>query len=166
MMKDHASNITGDGVSSSRLSQRAKQSVQSKKGTSKQQPTGGGQSDTSPMKWLIPRYPDTWKKSFGGALFKLLLDWRTDAHKGKSQFQLWSEYETTVERVQPPRSSSRGQPSRAAAPVVDSNSTTTTATTTLLSTTESGDQQGGENTPARKRIRLQKSRRVITEQSA
>ena len=105
MMKDQASTIGGDG-SSTRLSRRV-QTFPTKKG-------GKSSSwETSDRKWSIPRFPDTWKKAFGVPLFKLLLDWRTDAHKGKPQAQLTADYEMTVEKVQ--RSGQPGNGSKWAA---------------------------------------------------
>lgn len=94
-------------------------------------------------------------------MFKLLLDWRTDAHKGKTQDQLTSEYATTIEKIRPPAGpSNRGSSS--------SGSTASGETTTTATSSSSGgsSNQQGDNTPARKRIRLQKSRRVVTERAA
>ena len=160
MMRDQASRLGGDGSSGTRVSRRAKQ-ASSKKGGSNA--SSGGRSTAEPgnnfTKWSIPRYPDSWKKAFGGSLFKLLLDWRNDAHKGKTQDQLISEYATTIEKIRPASTSKSGTSSGG------SSSNDTSTTTTAYSTGGSSDQQG-DNAPARKRIRLQKSRRVVTERAA
>ncbi len=39
------------------------------------------------------------KQVFGGSLFKLLINWHTDAHCGKSQTQLNKNFDTIVEPV-------------------------------------------------------------------
>ena len=83
----------------------------------------------------------------------MLLDWRTDAHKGKSQAQLLLDYEAVMEKVQ--RSGKTG-----GGGLVKSKSLPT-ATTTDADTSATG-----KDAPNRKRIRLQKSRRVVTERSA
>lgn len=158
MMKDRASNLSGDGSHPSRQSRRV--SSTTKRGVTST--SSAGYNDN--RKWVIPKYPDTWKKAFGGPLFKLMLDWRTEAHKGKNQLQLNSEFDTVVERICPPNNSNKNTSSRkdggASVPTVSSAST------------QSGDSTAGETpdpastTPARKRIRLQKSRRVVTERSS
>ena len=79
MMKDHAAtHIGGDGVSSTRYSRRT---TQSNAGTGSNKPSGGIDYATAFRKWVITKYPITWKHAFGIPLFKLLLDWRTKAHK-------------------------------------------------------------------------------------
>ena len=83
----------------------------------------------------------------------MLLDWRTDAHKGKSQAQLLSDYETVVEKVQRSGKSGGGGS-------VKSKSTSPTTTT------DADTPITGDDAPNRKRIRLQKSRRVVTERPA
>ncbi len=103
MMKDQASNLSGDGVSGSCYSRRTQQSG-SRPGKHQQ---SGEQSVAKNRKWSIPRLPDTWKKAFGAFLFKLLLDWRTDAHKGKSQADLNAEYTTVIESFRPGQNRSR-----------------------------------------------------------
>lgn len=162
MMRDQASRIGGDGSSGTRISRRAKQASTTKKGSSNASP--GGRSTAEPgdnfNKWIIPRYPDSWKKAFGGSLFKLLLDWRTDAHNGKTQDQqLISEYATTIEKIRPASNPKSGTSPGGSSPV------DTSAMATTSSTGNSSNQQA-DNTPARKRIRLQKSRRVVTERAA
>ncbi|KAI2492904.1 hypothetical protein MHU86_21652 [Fragilaria crotonensis] len=41
------------------------------------------------------------EKVFQNSLFKLILDWRTDAHKGMAQEKLSANYETVVETFSP-----------------------------------------------------------------
>ena len=162
MMKDQASNLSGDGTSNSRYSRRTQLS-KPRGGGSKQQ--SGGNQSTGDRKWSIPRLPDTWKKSFGASLFKLLLDWRADAHKGKTQAQLNTDYDTVVEAYRPGQA---GQNSgrRSRATTVSQSPTTTTTTDTDTSVYASVDNSNvAEEPQQRKRIRLQKSRRVVTERS-
>ena len=158
VIKDHATNVTGDGVSGTRISRRAKlNSTPNKKAPSKQfagGAAGRGASNVSDKKWWIPRFPDSWKKALGKAMFKMLLDWRTEAHKGKPQAQLTSEFEIVTERVVP----KYGQ--------TESGSTCQTGTpngSDQPSAPSETNSRGGGNAPPRKRVRLQKSRRVLTE---
>jgi hypothetical protein len=153
MMKDQAaSGVTGDG--STRSSRRVQHSAPSTK-SGKPSDSANGYSE---RKWSIPRYPDSWKKAFGASMFKLLLDWRTDAHKGKSQTELISLYDTVVEKVQ-----NSGKSTGSRAP--KSSGATSTNASGTASSSDATPSGGGEGTPARKRIRLQKSRRVVTERS-
>ena len=157
MMKDQASNVTGDGASTTRYSRRAQSATASK--TGKRQPSSGPAPDN--RKWLIPRLPDSWKKSFGAALFKLVLDWRTDAHKGKTQLQLNDAFDTVIETYRPNVKSRK-----------TSSSNSTSTPQELSGSTEASNSAGeapaqdGEEGPPRKRIRLQKSRRIVTERSS
>jgi hypothetical protein len=75
MMKDQASNIGGDSANATRFTRRIQGSSAVKS------------SEASAKKWSISCYLDSWRKSFGTSLFKLLIDWRTGAHKGQSQQQ-------------------------------------------------------------------------------
>ncbi len=95
IMKDRAASIGGDGVGATRYSRRTSPSTSS--GTHSR--SGGSGETNATKKWTIPKYPDTWRQSFGGPLFKLLLEWRTEAHKGKSQAQLNDNFSTVVESV-------------------------------------------------------------------
>jgi hypothetical protein len=148
-MKDqHSSSIGGDGSSGTRLSRRTQQETPSD--------ASGTSSD---KKWSIPRFPDSWKKAVGASMFKMFLDWRTDAHKGKTQAQLTSDYETVVEKVQQRSgSSSNGGSSKPSGPTSQIN--------TSDAAPGDGGSQNGHTTSGRKRIRLQKSRRVVTERSS
>ena len=152
-MKDqHSSSVGGNGSTSTRYSRRTQQTNSTTKKVIKH--SGSATSGTFHDKqWSIPRYPDSWKKALGGSLFKMLLDWRTDAHKGKSQAQLLSDYETVVEKVQRSGKSGGGG-------LVKSKSTSPTTTT------DADTPITGDDAPNRKQIRLQKSRRVVTERSA
>ena len=144
MMKDQASNIGGDGANTTRFTRRVHGTSTSKS------------SDASSRKWNIPRYPDSWKKSFGNSLFKLLLDWRTGAHKGQSQQQLNNEFSTVVESYRPKQGKPKSRRANA----------TTVATPATTDTEDNGDNKPSSgDEPQRKRIRLQKSRRVVTERS-
>ena len=145
MMKDQASNIGGDGANATHFTRRIQGSSVVKS------------SDASSKKWSIPRYPDSWRKSFGTSLFKLLIDWRTGAHKGQSQQQLNNEFSTVVESYRPGQGKSKSRRASAA----------TGATPTTADTEDNGDNKpsSGEDQP-RKQIWLQKSHRVVTERSA
>lgn len=156
ILKDQASKLVGDGVSSNtRYSRRVNQVSSS--GT--QSGRSGGGSSTSPSEqWNIPKYPDSWKSGFGAALFKLLLAWRVDAHKGRSQSQLNTQYATIVESYVPGSGKSKGSKSSSASP------TAITPSPSVDSDAAGGDRDASEQ--SRKRIRLQKSRRVVTERSA
>jgi hypothetical protein len=74
----------------------------------------------------------------------MLLDWRIDSHKGKSQVQLMSDYVTVMEKVQHSGKSGGDTSSKSKSPP--------TTMTTDADTTATGD-----DALNRKRIRLQKS---------
>jgi hypothetical protein len=156
MMKDQASHIGGDGgTSSSRYSRRVQQTQSP--GT----PGKSGETNaSSSQKWNIPKYPDSWRSGFGASLFKLLLAWRNDAHKGRSQFHLSNEYATFVESFKQNSGKSKGGKHKL--PSADSTSASSSSNGDDAATP--GDRNGSDG--ARKRIRLQKSRRIITERSA
>jgi hypothetical protein len=167
MMKDHAaSHIGGDGVSSTRYSRRTTQSS-AVTGSKKQ---SGGLNYTTFRKWVIPKYPDTWKHAFGVPLFKLLLDWRTEAHKGKTQMQLSENFMTVVESVSQGTVSSGKKKakskSRRTSKTGSDQSTPSSGTGGNIAFDGSPGSDGQSEEPPRKRIRLQKSRRVVTERSA
>jgi hypothetical protein len=107
MKERESSHIRGDGTTTSRHSRRTQQSNNKNDGGSR----GGNdfQATKGSGKWNIPRFPDSWKQSFGAAIFKLLMAWRVEAHKGKSQGQLTEEYSTFVERVNKPMVSGQGK---------------------------------------------------------
>ena len=157
MMKDQASNVTGDGASTTRYSRRAQSATASK--TGKRQPSSGPAPDN--RKWLIPRLPDSWKKSFGAALFKLVLDWRTDAHKGKTQLQLNDAFDTVIETYRPNVKSRKTSSSNPTSTPQESSGSTEAS-----NSAGEAPAQDGEEGPPRKRIRLQKSRRIVTERSS
>ncbi|KAI2510889.1 hypothetical protein MHU86_3510 [Fragilaria crotonensis] len=92
-IKDQASGVSGDGASGTRHSRRT---VSTSAGT--QQRSAGGEPGPMNRKWIIPKFPDTWKIGIGASFFKLLLEWRIEAHKGKNQFQLNEQFNTIVER--------------------------------------------------------------------
>ena len=112
-MKDNGSNMKGDGNHNTRYTRRSQSAnnqtqSRSRSGTQDLKSAKDGSGfNTSP--WKIPRFPDSWKQSFGHSLFSLLLEWRTAASRGKSQGQLNSEYDTVVEkfRRENPRHTSR-----------------------------------------------------------
>ncbi|KAI2510963.1 hypothetical protein MHU86_3435 [Fragilaria crotonensis] len=161
MMKDQASKLSGDGTTGTRYSRRTSQQSGSRSG--KSQPSNGNSAANNNRKWIIPRLPDTWKKSFGAALFKLVLDWRTDAHKGRSQLELDAEYATFVEAYRPNPPNSRR--AKATTSSVASSSVTSSTGDSEGTASVSADQTPTPEEPQRKRIRLQKSRRVVSERA-
>jgi hypothetical protein len=156
MMKDQASNVAGDGTSTTRYLRRTQSAMTSK--TGKRHSSPGATTDS--RKWLIPRLPDSWKKSFGAALFKLVLDWRNDAHKGKTQLQLNEAFDTVIKTYRPSAKSRKTSSSGSMSAPQESGP---------IETSRSAGEppaQGVSDGSPRKRIRLQKSRRVVTERSA
>jgi hypothetical protein len=157
MMKERALNSGGDGNQVTRYSRRTQQRSSSASNHSNSDSVAAHDAKNN-RKWCIPRYPDTWKKAFGQSFFKLALDWRTDAHKGFSQHELNKNYDTVVESFIPGSKKSKSK----------SNTGGSTATPAQSSPDSEGGDQGSpsECEPPRKRIRLQKSRRVVTERAA
>ena len=128
--------------------------------------SGSGESGSSAIKkWNIPKFPDAWQGTVGKPFFKLLLEWRVTAHKGKSQSQLNDLYSTTVEKFQTALtvSAKKGQTKKSR------RSKKSNPKSKDDGNDDSGNDDGssaGEEMVTRKRIRLQKSRRVITEVNA
>ncbi len=99
-LTESAMNLSGDGATGTRNSRRV-QSTSSGTGTSNPgKPSGKESNNTTQtdVKWSIPKFSDSWKSGFGNSVFKTLVAWRSDAHKGKTQAQLSSEYTTVNER--------------------------------------------------------------------
>jgi hypothetical protein len=125
---------------------------------------------TSP--WKIPRFPDSWKHSFGHSLFSLLVEWRTAASCSKSQGQLNSEYDTVVEKFRhenPRHSKSQTRSSRRTSNSPPASTSTTQSSSTAMSHKDDDAQSVSnkeQKSQKRKRIRLNKTRRVITERNA
>ena len=162
MMKDAGPTLGGDGSGTTRYSRRTGQS--SSRG--QMSTTGGTNSNSTTRKWYIPKFPDTWKQAIGGSFFKLLIEWRTEAHKGKTQAQLNDHFATVVESVKQGASGGSKKArskSRRSSKSPTGGDSTSDAGGNMDSTADS-DGQGDD--PQRKRIRLQKSRRVVTERNA
>ncbi|KAI2497185.1 hypothetical protein MHU86_17333 [Fragilaria crotonensis] len=158
MMKDRASNPNSD--SSTRYSRRTQQSSSTSSRANSKDCSPSDANKPGNRKWCIPKYPDTWRKSFGHSFFKLALDWQTDAHKGRTQEELNKNYDTIVESFIPGQKSSKKSKSR-------SNTSSPESSGMASATTTGSDlQTEGDSESPRKRIRLQKSRRVVTERSA
>ena len=157
MMKDQASKLGCDGANSgTRYSRRVHFSSSG---------THNKSGDNTSQKWNIPKYPDSWKAGFGGSLFKLLISWRSDAHKGKTQDKLNTEYATAV--VEPyttggAKNKGGGGKKNKFGQSADYNQGSRSSDGDGTDT-NGGDGSAGQS---RKRIRLQKSRRVVTERSA
>lgn len=164
-MKDQASGVSGDGTAT-RFSRRTAQSSTSSQQRSS---TESSSSQLGSRKWNIPKYPDNWRSAFGTSLYKLLMEWRVEAHKGKSQLQLNERFNTFVESYQAPASSGgkkKKSKSRRAKKASGTDSSAAGTTVNTDSGNEEGSESQGDDTVTRKRIRLQKSRRVITERNA
>jgi hypothetical protein len=163
IMKDRAANLGGDGTGATRYSRRTSQSS-----TGTPNRSGGTGDSGVTKKWSIPKYPDTWRQAFGGSLFKLLLDWRVEAHRGKSQTHLNDHFTTVVEQV---RTGSAGggrskTKSRRASSTASKPSTAIGDLGAQGTDDNADDVQDRSGEPPRKRIRLQKSRRIVTERNA
>ena len=96
-----------------------------------------------------------------------MLEWQTEAHKGKSQTQLNDSFSTVVESVKATstgggRSKSKSRRASTAA----GNSGDSTTSVQGENQVGDGSADGQVSNPPRKRIRLQKSCRVVTERSA
>ena len=98
-IKDRASSVSGDGTSNLCTSRRSV-SFSSNSNLHQRNSSGGESGSSTIKKCNIPKFPDAWQGTVGKPFFKLLLEWRTTAHKGKSQTQLNELYSTTVEKFQ------------------------------------------------------------------
>jgi hypothetical protein len=163
-IKDQASSVSGDGTSNLRTSRRSVSFLSNS--SPPQRHSSCGESGPSTIKkWNIPKFPDAWQGTVGKPFFKLLLEWRTTAHKGKTQTQLNELYSTTVEKFQTALtvSARKGQTKKSR------HSKKSSSKSDNAAKDDSGNDDGssaGEEMVTRKRIRLQKSRRVITEVNA
>ncbi len=107
----------------------------------------------------MPIILNLWKAGFGGSLFKLLISWRSDADK------LNNEYATVVE----PYTTGGGTKTKGGGGKKHKLSQSADPTQGSRSSDGDGaDANGGDGSAgqSRKRICLQKSRRVVTERSA
>ena len=161
-IKESATNLSGDGVSGSRYSRRVQQTTSSgTSGGTASKSTGDSKESSGSTAWRIPKYPESWRSGFGSSIFKTLVSWRTDAHKGKTLAQLMNEYSTVVEKYKTGegknKSNKRSKPS-GSSEGGDKGSRNSNA--------DGDGDQGSGGGEYRKRIRLQKSRRIITERSA
>ncbi|KAI2495065.1 hypothetical protein MHU86_19460 [Fragilaria crotonensis] len=108
------------------------------------------------------------RRCLGFLFFKLLLEWRSEAHRGKSsQLQLTEQFSTFIERAPPANPAGTGRSKS------KSRRTNATPSTSgeggdkgTSSPDNAGDSADQTEEPQRQRIRLQKSRRVVTERSA
>ena len=166
-IKDQALGVSGDGEACTRHSCW---SILTSAGT--QQRSAGGEPGPMNRKWIIPKFPDTWKIGIGASFFKLLLERRIEAHKGKNQFQLIEQFNTIVERFKTTATGNgkRGKQNksrRSKKAKAGSTSSTPDGTTTA---SEPGNDDGSDGScdklVTRKRIRLQKSHRILSEGSA
>ena len=100
-IKDQSSSASGDGTSTSCTSHRGTVSFAPSSYSQQRASSGSGESGSSAIKkWNIPKFLDAWQGTVCKPFFKLLLEWRVTAHKGKSQSQLNDLYSTTVEKFQ------------------------------------------------------------------
>ncbi len=161
-MKDQASNISGDGTGT-RYSRRV---TQLSPGTQQQRSVGdAGGPQFGSRKWNIPKFPDNWKSAIGASFFKLLLEWRVEAHKGRTQSQLNERFNTVIESFKT-SASAGGKKKTRSRRTKKASDNTSGASNNNDSGNDDGSDPQGDDTVTRKRIRLQKSRRVITERNA
>jgi hypothetical protein len=164
-----SASIGGDGATGTRYSRRV-QPTSVSGGTSggsdsvKSNSQGGGKdSSAAYTKWSVPKLPESWRSGFGNSIYKTLLAWRADAHRGKTQAQLFAEYTIVTEKYKVGKHSSKsgsGSNSKKR-PSSDPSSGGDSGQRHK----DGGEEQSG-NDEYRTRVRLQKSRRVITERSA
>lgn len=171
MMKDQASKVTGDRMLGSRYSRRvtngatghSKQS--SNKGNFTRPGDGSGphqNAETGFNQWAIPKYPNSWRGAFGGALLKILLDWRSSAIRGSTQTQLEKAFAVVTEKYKAPapgQGASKTACSRRAA----QGDSDTIQDDEVNSTSANGETNKSikSNETPRKCIKLQKLHRVI-----
>jgi hypothetical protein len=162
-LKDHhASNTNGDGATGSRHSRR---SVKFASGTSSGTTRTG---ESNAKKWSIPKFPDTWRSIFGSSFFKLMIEWRSAAHQGKTQAQLNDDFKTYVDTYQQKSAvsgkKSSSKKSRRTKKAKSGSAGSSAGADSVHDEGSSGPDE--EVSVTRKRIRLQKSRRVLIERSA
>jgi hypothetical protein len=163
-LKDHHASTTkhGDGSTGSRHSRR---SVKFASGTSSGITRHG---ESNAKKWSIPKFPDTWRSIFGSSFFKLMIEWHSAAHQGKTQAQLNDDFKTYVDTYQQKSvvsgKQSLSKKSRRAKKTKSGSAGSSEGADSGNDEGSSGPDQ--EVSVTRKRIRLQKSRRVLTERSA
>ena len=146
-MKDQAAT---DGESNSRYSRRVQKSTESSGSQSSKPKYDSAGAKT----WNILRIPDGWKTSFGKAFFRLILvEWRSAAHCGSTQQQLNSEFNIVDEKVNKKRARSTQEDY-------------TDKSGSSMKTSGNGNGDLSTKGQSRRMIRLQKSRRVITERAA
>ena len=154
-IRDHDSSlqlIDREQTDSAVRSRRA--SASSSRGSS-----SSGRPGSDSKSWYVPRFPDSWKKALGPKLFQVLLNWRSSAIKGASQAQLDKDFALICEAVAPTSAAARGNNKRKArrSPAGDSVPADDDQADSEIQSTDDGS-------PAKRfRIRLSKSRRVVTE---
>ena len=176
-IKDQASNVSGDGNATWRTSRRT---VSFSPGSNQKQRTsagaGGGDSGTTQSKkWHVPKFPETWQAAVGKSFFTALIEWRAAAHQQKTQSQLNSQFAVIVEKFQTASTASyNNSTSRKNKGKTSKKSRRTKKKTMSTSDGAAKDESGsdedgsstGEEMVNRKRIRFQKSRRVVNETNA
>lgn len=164
-LKDGVPLLRMDGSPPARLSRRTNINSQPSKFKNRQ-----GSGAIRP--WNIPFFPRSWKQAFGKSLFQLMLNWRKEAHgKVLAPDKLNTAFETVVEKFQPSKSNSSPLQHSKRSRRASSSSSSASSPGPLQQEASKTDQQDSESgtdtesAPRRKRIRLQKSRRVVTEHS-
>ena len=161
---ESATNLSGDGASGTRYSRRVQSTSSGAHASASGKPSGGGsnaKTSSTPATWNVPKFPESWKTGFGNSIFKTLVAWRSDAHKGRTQAQLSTEYTTVNERYK--TGSAKSKSNKRSASEASGGDDHQGSSTRNNSSDADGDQGPGE---FRTRVRLQKSRRVITERRA
>ena len=142
-LKDGARPLLGDGTTTSR---RVSGSIK---------PSSHVRTAMSSGKWVIPTFPPGWKDAIGHKIFKIMVDWHKAAiHDHSLQKSLDSNFALRTDNVsgKHPRRKAR----KASAKDDDDDAMD-----------EDIDMDDGDNgkkkNPKRRRVTLQKSRRVVTE---
>ncbi|KAL7575092.1 hypothetical protein ACA910_000460 [Epithemia clementina (nom. ined.)] len=117
--------------------------------------------------WSIPRFPESWKASFGSKMFQLLLDWRSTAmYKKATQSTLDESFATVTEVVQPNSTQGKRKSRRGGTEsVASSNDNARVEPSQQATSPSTAETDEKSDECSRKHIRLQKSRRIVTERT-
>jgi hypothetical protein len=95
MRKDQASKVSGDGTLDTRYSRQTSQQGHTSRSSAKgihsrsnDDANSSYPSDAGVTKWIIPKFPNSWRNTFGAAWFNLLLEWRSSAIGESTRRQL------------------------------------------------------------------------------
>jgi hypothetical protein len=163
-LKDHAANVNGDGTPGSRHSRRT---VKFASGTAYGKSSTG--APAGDRKWSIPKFPSSWSSAIGNSFFKVMIEWRSAAHQGKTQTQLNDDFSTFVDTYKQKKQSGAGdkrKESKKSRRAKKTKSNPPGSSAGADSSNDDGSSGPEGDTVTLKRIRTQKTRRVITERRA